>query len=54
MFQISVLSYEEPAVLGVLYSRPLDIEKPALSVLDHTEAMTRDDLAALLAPLGVS
>jgi 2-oxoglutarate ferredoxin oxidoreductase subunit beta len=45
---------EDPAVLGVLYARPPDIAKPALSVLDRTPAMTRDELAALLAPPGAS
>ncbi len=41
---------DDPAVLGVLYSRPHDSEKPALSILDRTEAMTKDELAELLAP----
>ena len=45
---------EDPAVLGVLYARPPDIAKPALSVLDRTPAMTRDELAALLALPGAS
>jgi 2-oxoglutarate ferredoxin oxidoreductase subunit beta len=45
---------DDPAVLGVLYARPLDVEKPGLSVLDRTDVMTRDELAALLAPTGAS
>jgi len=43
---------DDPAILGVLYVRPPDHEKPALSVMDRTEAMTLDGLAALLAPAG--
>jgi hypothetical protein len=41
---------DDPAVLGVLYVRAPDSEKPALSDLDRTEAMTMDDLATLFAP----
>ncbi len=45
---------DDPAVLGVFYARPPDAEKPALSALSHTKVMTREELAALLAPAGAS
>jgi len=45
---------DDPAVLGVLYARAPDSEKPALSELRHTKVMTRDELAALLAPASSS
>ncbi len=44
----------DPAVLGVLYARPQDTERPAFSVLERTPAMTSDDLARLLAPVAES
>jgi 2-oxoglutarate ferredoxin oxidoreductase subunit beta len=40
----------EPTALGVLYARPADEVRPGFAKLQPTPAMTRDQLAALLAP----
>ncbi len=46
----SLSGEEEPTALGVIYQRPLDPARPGFAEIAATRPMSRDTLAALLAP----